>query len=87
MKHDYNINMLMDDQDGMPLATWITHFKMIPVMHARMRRKAHEWRKGYGGLTAVNRQVIKERENNTPGSSPSHRSQEQRMPLEDISGN
>ncbi|OSS43245.1 hypothetical protein B5807_12114 [Epicoccum nigrum] len=58
--HQYNINMLIDNQDGMLFSTWVKHFKQIPVMHAHMRRKAHEWRRSYAGLTPMNRQIIRQ---------------------------
>jgi hypothetical protein len=86
--HEYNINMLMDDHDGMSLSTWIKHFKQVPVMHAHMRRKAHEWRRSYAGLTPMNRQLIKACENDDrlSGSPPLAELQEQ-VPLREISGN
>jgi hypothetical protein len=67
-------------------------------MHAHMRRKAHEWRRSYAGLTPINRQLIRECEKDGELSgSPfpedqvqrlhEQQEQEERMPLGEISGN
>ena len=53
-KGHYDINMLMDPEDGMTLETWVYYFDKQPALLAHLRRKAHDWIGDYGGLTKAN---------------------------------
>jgi hypothetical protein len=72
----YDINMLMDKEEGMTLECWTEYFHQSPSMLSHLRRKAFDWRKDYGGLTVLNVDALKSYENDTrpnretPGRSP-----------------
>ncbi|CAG5190059.1 uncharacterized protein ALTATR162_LOCUS12119 [Alternaria atra] len=57
-KGHYDINMLMDRQTGMTLEAWVEYFNQPPSMLSHLRRKAHDWRMDYGGLTQRNLDAI-----------------------------
>jgi hypothetical protein len=50
----YNINMLMDEECGMTMEVWVNYFRISPGYLSHLRRKAHDWKKDYGGLTRAN---------------------------------
>jgi hypothetical protein len=50
----YNINMPMDEECGMTMEVWVNYFRISLGYLSHLRRKAHDWKKGYGGLTRAN---------------------------------
>jgi Na+-translocating ferredoxin:NAD+ oxidoreductase RnfG subunit len=50
----YDINMLMDVEDGMTLEVRVDYFQQTPAMLSHLRRKVHDWLKDYAGLTDEN---------------------------------
>ena len=61
----YDINMLMDKEDGMTLECWCDYFHMAPSMLSHLRRKAFDWGKDYGGLMSLNIDAIHSYQNDT----------------------
>ena len=54
----YNINMLIDDKNGITLKVWMTFFNASPGYLLHLQRKALDWRKDYDGLTKRNYDAI-----------------------------
>jgi hypothetical protein len=79
----YDINMLMDKEDGMTLECWTEYFHQSPSMLSHLRRKAFDWRKDYGGLTVLNTNALKSYENDTRPN----REAPGRSLLREVSGN
>ncbi|KAF1363299.1 hypothetical protein EJ07DRAFT_174010 [Lizonia empirigonia] len=65
----YDINMLMDRRDGMTLEVWVEYLDLPPSLLSHFRRKAHDWIKDYGGLSAENYRLINELLSNSPEES------------------
>lgn len=79
----YDINMLMDKEDGMKLECWIEYYNQSPSLLLHLRRKAFDWRKDYGGLTIINTDALESYENDTRPNRETPR----RSPLGEVSGN
>lgn len=77
----YDINMLMDARDGMTLEVWVEYLDLPPSLLSHLRRKAHDWIKDYGGLSASNYDMIQEVLSGSPTGST------ERAPLQETSGN
>jgi hypothetical protein len=78
----YNINMLMDEECGMTMEVWVNYFRISPGYLSHLRRKAHDWKKDYGGLTRANYVALNRAyDNATLEDSP------EREVLGEISGN
>jgi hypothetical protein len=39
---------------GMLIEVWVNYFRLSPGYLAHLRRKAHDWKKDYSGLTRSN---------------------------------
>ncbi|KAF1357619.1 hypothetical protein EJ07DRAFT_157614 [Lizonia empirigonia] len=77
----YDINMLMDRRDGMTLEVWVEYLDLPPSLLSHLRRKAHDWIKDYGGLSAENYRLVNELLSNSTEESTG------RTPLGAVSGN
>jgi hypothetical protein len=84
----YDINMLMDVEDGMTIDVWVDYFKQTPAMLSHLRRKVHDWMKDYAGLTLEN---IKRADRLLNGEAraevEAEAEAEHREPLQEVSGN
>ncbi|KAF1936049.1 hypothetical protein EJ02DRAFT_427870 [Clathrospora elynae] len=78
----YDINMLMDRQNGMTLEAWCEYFDLPPSLLLHLRRKAHDWRIDYGGLTRMNFEAMQKVYANAAGDETP-----QRTVLGEASGN
>ena len=83
----YDINMLMDKEDGMTLECWVDIFKMAPSMLSHLRRKAHAWREDYAGLTQKNFDNIQRYQNDTRLQHETPEAEGEREALSEVSGN
>jgi hypothetical protein len=78
----HDINMLMDKQTGMTLKAWLEYFNQRSSMLSHLRRKAHNWKIDYGGLTQKNLDATQKFYRN----AEANKTPEQEM-LAEVSGN
>ena len=83
----YDINMLMDKEDGTTLECWVDIFKMAPFMLSHLRRKAHAWREDYTGLTQKNFNNIQRYRNDTRLQHETPKAEGEREAFSKVSGN
>ena len=57
-KGGYDINMLIDSENGMTLEVSVDYFHQTPGMLSHLRRKVHDWLKDYTGSTKDNLEAI-----------------------------